>query len=111
VSAAALLSACQASRGGVSVSAAFRDAAGETGLRFVHHNGMTGQRYMLEMVGPGAALLDYDNDGDLDVFLVQSGPLVRGGAPDAAHPNCRLYRNDLRVLPDSCHLDACLTSA
>jgi hypothetical protein len=38
---------------------------------------------------PGVALLDYDNDGDLDVFLVQS---ETGGS--------RLYRNDLKVAAD-----------
>jgi hypothetical protein len=75
-------------------SAAFRDAAEETGLTFRHQNGMTGKRYMLEVNGPGVALLDYDNDGDLDVFLVQSGPI--GGA-DSSGARCRLFRNDLRM--------------
>ena len=50
----------------------FRDAAPETGLVFTHNNGATGKLYMPEIMGSGAALLDFDNDGDLDVFLVQS---------------------------------------
>jgi hypothetical protein len=50
----------------------FRDAAPETGLVFTHDNGATGKLYMPEIMGSGAALLDFDNDGDLDVFFVQS---------------------------------------
>jgi hypothetical protein len=58
---------------------------------------MSGKRYMVEMTAPGVALFDYDNDGDLDVFLVQSGPLEKGRKPDPAHdPRSRLFRNDLK---------------
>ena len=46
-------------------------------------------------MGAGVALFDYDNDGDLDVFLVQSGG-INGSSP----PGCRLFRNDLTVSPD-----------
>ena len=45
---------------------------------FTHVNGATGQYYLPEMMGAGVALFDYDNDGDLDVFLVQSGALDGG---------------------------------
>jgi enediyne biosynthesis protein E4 len=62
----------------------FTDAAAEAGLRFTHVNGMSGGHYMTEIIGSGVALFDYDNDGDLDVFLVQS----RGPS--------RLFRNDLK---------------
>ncbi len=70
----------------------FREAAEETGLRFVHVNGGTGQYYLPEIMGPGAALLDYDGDGDLDAYLLQGGPLGDGGA--AEPPTNRLFRNE-----------------
>jgi enediyne biosynthesis protein E4 len=72
----------------------FREAAAETGLRFTHDNGAGGQFALPEIMGAGAALFDYDNDGDLDAFLVQSGPLDRNARPPAGS---RLFRNDLGV--------------
>ncbi|HWB99337.1 MAG TPA: CRTAC1 family protein [Bryobacteraceae bacterium] len=64
---------------------------------FRHKNGMSGQHYMVEMTGSGVALLDYDNDGDLDVFALQSGPLEKGRQPDPLRdPTSRLFRNDLQ---------------
>ncbi len=76
----------------------FVDRAAESGIDFVHVNGMTGQLYMPEILGPGVAFFDYDNDGDLDIYLVQSGGF--DGARASARPNDRLYRNDLSVRTD-----------
>ena len=53
----------------------FVDVTAQTGLDFVHVNGMTGEFYYPEIMAPGVALFDYDNDGDLDVFLIQGQPL------------------------------------
>src|SRR5215510_6036875 len=53
----------------------FVERAAQSGLDFVHVNGMSGRFYLPEIMAPGVALFDYDNDGDLDVFLVQSGTL------------------------------------
>ena len=86
----------------------FMEVAAKTGLSFQHVSGMAGDMTLLEMMGPGSALLDYDNDGDLDVYLLQGHALPRAGAgadaqvlpPPAAAPLDRLYRNDLKVLPD-----------
>jgi hypothetical protein len=45
------------------------------GLDFVHQNSPTPQKYLIETMGGGVALLDYNNDGLLDIFLVNSGKL------------------------------------
>src|SRR5438552_4179341 len=51
----------------------FRDVTREVGLDFVHDAGPLGRHFMPEMVGSGAAVLDFDNDGLLDIYLVQNG--------------------------------------
>ena len=76
------------------------DRAAESGLDFVHVNGMSGQYYEPEIYPPGAALLDYDNDGDLDLYVVQGQMLGPGKTPADAVLRDRLYRNDLSVGPD-----------
>jgi hypothetical protein len=81
----------------------FVDRAEASGLDFVHVNGMNGRFYQPEISGSGAALFDYDNDGDLDVWLVQGGRLEPGlprPAADGAAAGGRLYRNDLEVRSD-----------
>ena len=97
---------------GLEHSPAFREVGAELGLDFVHQNGMSGKLYTAEIVGPGVALFDYDNDGDLDVYLGQGGrsddsPLDRWiFPPDAAGRRSngvmtdRLFRNDLEVRKD-----------
>lgn len=79
----------------------FLDATEASGLQTNHVNGATGELYMMEVMGAGAALFDFDQDGDLDVYLVQSGdltvagsrPVGRDGKPAAQ--SGRLWRNDL----------------
>ena len=86
----------------------FTERAAASGLHFVHFNGMSGEFYFEEMVGSGVALFDYDNDGDLDVYLVQGAMLGEGRTlADALIPPAmplpltdRLYRNDLTVAAD-----------
>jgi len=45
-----------------------------SGMNWVHDNAMSAQRYLPETLGPGCAFLDYDNDGWMDIYLVNSGP-------------------------------------
>ncbi|MYA07980.1 MAG: CRTAC1 family protein [Holophagales bacterium] len=82
-------------------SPAFVEVGADVGIDFVHYNGMTGQLYTAEVVGAGVALFDYDNDGDLDVYLGQ-GRSFEGDEnrqpvfpPPAAEPTDRLFRNGL----------------
>src|SRR5689334_23928063 len=46
-----------------------------SGLTFHHQNSPTPNKYLIETMGGGVALLDYDNDGLLDIFLVNSGKI------------------------------------
>ncbi len=73
------------------------DVSAEAGLSFVHQNGMTGDLYFPEMTGQGGALFDFDADGDLDVYLIQGGPLDADLEGGARRPTDRLLRNDLTV--------------
>ncbi len=82
----------------------FSESGSAVGLDFVHFNGMSGEFYFEEMMGSGGALLDFDNDGDLDVYLIQGQML--GGKAALMKPRMplpltdRLYRNDLEIRAD-----------
>ena len=86
----------------------FTDRAEAAGLDFVHFNGMSGEFYFPEIMPPGVGLIDVDNDGDLDVYLVQGQLLGTGKTisqtlfpPPGPFPlTGRLYRNDLVVQAD-----------
>ena len=80
----------------------FVDGSERAGLDFVHRSGRSGAFYFPEITAAGAAFLDYDDDGDLDVFLVQSGRLrppgdATGRSSEArvGADSDRLFRNDL----------------
>jgi len=77
----------------------FVEQAQATGLDFVHVNGMSGERFIAEVMAPGVALFDYDNDGDLDVYAVQ-GQALRRSPEERAESQDRLFRNDLEVRAD-----------
>ena len=69
----------------------FEDAAAAAGLNFTHVTGATGEYFLPEIMGPGVALIDYDNDGDLDIYLIQGKPFTGNGGTGN-----RLFRNQLK---------------
>src|SRR5262245_4720266 len=78
----------------------FHDIAVEAGLTFHHVTGAAGDYFMPEIMGSGAALLDYDNDDDLDVFLIQGTTLDPDKKPlfpppAGLKPGNRLFQNML----------------
>ena len=75
--------------------APFTDVTQAAGITFVHENGAAGDKLLPETMGGGCALFDYDNDGDVDLLLVNSSrwPWDTRPAPDTP-PTLALYRND-----------------
>lgn len=71
----------------------FVEATRAAKLDFVHYAGETGEYLLPEVMGSGCGLLDYDHDGDLDLYLVQGGELKP--TTEATRRRDRLYRNDL----------------
>ena len=67
------------------------DVADTAGLRFVHDRGATPQHRLPEMIGAGLVWLDYDNDGWMDLYVVQSGPLPPA---KAERSRGRFFRNN-----------------
>src|SRR5262245_30621303 len=63
----------------------FEDVTDAVGLKFTHDAGPTGAYFLPQVIGSGAALFDFDNDGRLDIYLIQNG------RPGSAAKN-RLFR-------------------
>jgi hypothetical protein len=70
----------------------FTDVTAAAGIRFRHTNGASGRLYLPETVGSGCAFLDYNNDGKLDLFLVNSTRLP--GYKKSGPFYSALYRNE-----------------
>lgn len=70
----------------------FTDVTRETGIQFVHDDGSSGKRYIVETVASGLATWDYDGDGDIDIFFLNGAPLPGHTGTKPLRP--ALYRND-----------------
>ncbi|HEY5911777.1 MAG TPA: CRTAC1 family protein [Verrucomicrobiae bacterium] len=71
----------------------FRNATEASGVRFVHTDGSSGQRYIVETVSCGLGLIDFDNDGYQDILFLNGEPLPGTPAP-AKPPTPALYHNN-----------------
>src|SRR5205085_2157897 len=78
----------------------FTDVTWEVRIDFKQENSATSNKYLIETMGGGVALLDYDNDGRLDIFFVNGAyladPMPDGKLPDKSEPKFwnRLYHQN-----------------
>ncbi len=63
----------------------FVDITGKLGIAFIQQSSPTSKKYLPETMGSGVALLDYDNDGLLDIYLV-NGARIDDPTPAGAIP-------------------------
>ena len=80
----------------------FVNVTAEAGIRFQHQNGRSEKHFIVETLGSGVAVLDYDSDGWVDLYFVNSGVISQ---PDENGQNA-LYRN----LGDGTFADVTLSS-
>jgi enediyne biosynthesis protein E4 len=71
----------------------FEEIAAKAGLQFVLRNGAAGQFHQIELTGGGVAVLDYNNDGCMDIFFTNGAslPSLRKTGPEFSN---RLFRNN-----------------
>src|SRR5271168_4895696 len=74
-STASLCSVAQSSAG-TNGAGAFVDVTANSGVAFSAKASHTSKKYLPETMGSGVAVFDYDNDGRLDIFLVNGAPLA-----------------------------------
>ncbi|HEY8148089.1 MAG TPA: CRTAC1 family protein, partial [Vicinamibacteria bacterium] len=100
---AALLLAAAAS----SPEVKFTEVAPSLGIDFKHDSSATSNKYLIETMGGGVALFDYDQDGRLDVFFTNGArledPMPPGKRPDKSDP--RFWNRLFRQKPDGTFTD------
>ncbi len=69
----------------------FEDVTQQAGINWVHNPCLSGKKYLPETVGGGGGFIDYNNDGLLDILLVNSAPLPGYHGPV---PSLALYHNN-----------------
>lgn len=74
----------------------FTEQTEAAGIRFKHINGESEQKYLPETMGAGCLFFDYDNDGFLDIYLVNSGKSCENASQPRTQPDEMnvLYRNN-----------------
>ena len=77
--------------GAAQTTVRFTEVTRESGIAFRHVNGATPEKHLVETMGSGGLFFDYDNDGWIDVFLVDGGSLT--DARIASQAKHRLYHN------------------
>lgn len=73
------------------------DVTKEAGIDFKHNNGKTDHKHIIETMGSGVVFIDYNVDGNLDLYFVNSGPVpVEGVSKDRIEAEAKnlLYQND-----------------
>jgi hypothetical protein len=68
----------------------FTNVTAQAGIRFTHHSGATGKKYLPESLGAGCAFVDLDNDGWADILLMNG----KDWTPSGKHYYPALYRNN-----------------
>ncbi len=90
-----LLFSCIAALNAAETTVYFTEQTQQAGIRFKHTNGASKEKYLPETMGSGGLFFDYNNDGHLDIYLVNGGTISsarRDTYRDPKHVNV-LYRN------------------